>query len=55
MEVFSGLLLAVFEIPLVLETLVRALEVAHEDLFQVSPTLDFVGLKVFQPCLCQIG
>ena len=32
-----------------------ALEVLHEDLFQVRPTLDYVGWKVFQPCLRRIG
>ena len=47
---FSGLLLAVFKIPWVPRMLVHALEFSHEDLFQVRPTLDFVGRKVFQPC-----
>ena len=51
MEGFSGLLLAVFEIPWVPRMLVRALEVSHEDLFLVCPTLDSVGRKLFQPCL----
>ena len=55
MEGFSSLLSAVFEIPWVPRMLVRALEVSHEDLFQVYPTLDSVGQKVFQPCPCQIG
>ena len=49
-EGFSGLLLAVFEIPWGSRMLVRALEVSHEVLFQVRPTLDSVGRKVFQPC-----
>ena len=35
--------------------LVCALEVFHEDLFQVRPTLDSVGRKVFQPRSCRIG
>ena len=52
---FPRLLLAVFEIPWVPRTLVCALKVSHEDLFQVRPTLDFVGRKVFQPCSCRIG
>ena len=51
-EGFSGLLLAVFEIPWVPRMIVRALEVLHEDLFQVRPTLDSVMRKVFQPCSC---
>ena len=51
----SGLLSAVLEIPLVPRTLVHALEVFHEDLFQFPPTLDFVGRKVFQPCSRRIG
>ena len=33
----------------------RALEVPHEDLFQVCPTLDSVGRKVFQPRSHRIG
>ena len=47
---FSGLLSVVLEIPWVPRALVRALEVPHKDLFQVHPTLDSVGRKVFQPC-----
>ena len=47
---FSGLLSVVFEIPWVPRMLVHALKVPHEDLFQVCPTLDSVGQKVFQPC-----
>jgi hypothetical protein len=34
---------------------VCALEVSHEDLFQVRPTLDSIGQKVFQPRSCQIS
>ena len=52
---FPGLLSAVFEIPWVPEMRVCALEVSHEDLFHVLPTLDSVGRKVFQPCSCRIG
>ena len=54
-EGFSGLLLAVFEIPWVPRMLVHALEIPHEDLSQVCPTLDSVGWKVLQPCSCRIG
>ena len=54
-EGFSGLLSAVLEIPWVPMVLVHALEVPHEDLFLVRPTLDSVGRKVFQPCWCRIG
>ena len=43
----SGLLPIVLEIPWVPKMLIRALEVPHEDLFYVHPTLDFVGRKVF--------
>ena len=52
---FLILLSAVFEIPWVPRTRVCALEVSHEDLFQVRPTLDSVRRKVFQPHSCQIG
>ena len=55
MEGFSGLLSIVLEIPWVPMALVCALEVPHKDLFQVRPTLDYVGWKVFQPCPCRIG
>ena len=55
MEGFFGLLLIVFEIPWVPRMLVCALEVSYKDLFQVRPTLDSVGRKVFQPCSRQIG
>ena len=55
MEGFSGLLSVVFETPRVPRTLVRALEVPHEDLFQVCPTLDYVGRNVLQPCSRRIG
>ena len=54
-EGFSGLLLAILEVPWVPRALVHALEVPHEDLFQVRPTLDSVGWKVFQPCSRRIG
>ena len=54
-ECFSSLLSIVFEIPWVPMMLVHALEVPHEDLFQVHPTLDSVGRKVFQPCSYLIG
>ena len=53
-ECFSSLLSVVFEIPWVPRMLVCALEVLHEDLFQVRPTLDSVERKVFQPCSCRI-
>ena len=55
MKDFSGLLSVVLEIPWVPRALVRALEVPHEDLFQVRPTLDSVGRKVFQPRSRQNG
>ena len=55
MKGFSSLLSVVLEIPWVLRVFVRALEVPHEDLLQVHPTLDYVGQKVFQPCSHQIG
>ena len=35
--------------------LVRALDVSHEDLLQVRPTLDSIGRKLFQPRLRRIG
>ena len=52
---FSVLLSIVFEIPWVPRMLVHALEVSHEDLFHVRPTLDLVGRKVFQPRSHRIG
>ena len=52
---FLGLLSVVFEIPWVPWMRVCAQEVSHEDLFQVRPTLDFVGRKVFQPRSRRIG
>ena len=55
MKGFFGLLSVVLKIPWVPRVLVRALEVPHEDLFQVHPTLDSVGRKVFQPCSRRIG
>ena len=54
MKGFSRLLSLVFEILGVPKTCVCALKVPHEDLFQVHPTLDPVGRKVFQPCSCRI-
>ena len=48
----SNLLPAVLQIPWVPRMLVHALEVPHKDLFQVRPTLDSVGRKVFQPRSC---
>ena len=47
MKSFPRLLSTVFKIPWVPRMLVHALEFSHEDLFQVRPTLDFVGRKVF--------
>ena len=55
MKSFFGLLSVVLEIPWVPMALVCALEISHEDLFQVRPTLDSVGRKVFQPCSRRIG
>ena len=54
-EGFSGLLPIVLDVPWVFRALVCALEVSHEDLLQVRPTLDSIGQKVFQPGSCQIG
>ena len=54
-EGFSGLLPTVLEILWVPRALVHDLEVLHEDLFQVRPTLDSIGRKVFQPCSRRIG
>ena len=54
-EGLTSLLMAVLEVPWVPRALVCALEVPHEDLLQVRPTLDSVGRLVFQPCSCQIG
>ena len=34
---------------------VSALEVPHEDLFLVRPTLNVVGRKVLQPCSRRVG
>ena len=51
-EGFSSLLPIVLEVPWVSRVLVCALEVSHEDLLQVRPTLDSVGRKVFQPGSC---
>ena len=55
MKSFPGLLSMVFEIPQVLRMHVCAIEVSHKGLFQVRPTLDYVGQKVFQPCSHRIG
>ena len=49
-EGLIGLLTAVLEVPWVPRAFVRALEVSHEDLLQIHPTLDCVGRQVFQPC-----
>ena len=53
-EGFSGLLPIVLEVPWISRVLVCALEVSHEDLLQVRPTLDSIGRKVFQPGSCRI-
>ena len=42
-EGFIGLLAAVLEVPWVSRAFVHALEVAHEDLRQIYPTLDSIG------------
>ena len=55
MKGFFGLLSVVLEIPWVPRVLVCALEIPHKDLFQVRPTLDSVGWKVFQPRSRRIG
>ena len=55
MEGLTGLLMVVLEVPWVPRALVCALEVSHEDLLQVHPTLDSVGRKVFQPGSCRIS
>ena len=55
MEGLTGFLSIVFEVPWVHTVLVCALEVPHEDLFQIHPTLDSVGRWVFQPRSCRIG
>ena len=52
---FPRLLLVVFGILWVPRARVCALEVSHEDLFLVCPTLDSVGWKVFQPCSHRIS
>ena len=54
-EGLIGLLTAVLEVPWVPRAFVRALEVSHEDLLQIHPTLDHVGRQVFQPRPGQIG
>ena len=54
-ECFIGLLSIVLEVPWVPRALVCALEVPHEDLLYVRPTLDPIGRLVFQPCSCRIG
>ena len=43
MEGFIGLLAVVLEVPWVSRAFVRALEVAHEDLCKIHPTLNGVG------------
>ena len=40
---FIGLLAAVFEVPWVSRAFVHALEVTHEDLRQICPTLNSIG------------
>ena len=54
-EGFSSLLSIVLEVPWVPKALVCALEVPHEDLLQVRPTLNSVGRQVFQPYSCRIS
>ena len=46
-EGLTGLLAVVLEVPWVPRVFVRALEVSHEDLLKVRPTLDSVRRKVF--------
>ena len=55
MKGFSSLLSVVLEIPWVPRAVVHALEIPHKDPFQVHPTLNSVGRKVFQPCSRRIG
>ena len=55
MEGLTSLLTVVLEVPWVLRVLIHALEVSQKDLFQIRPTLDYVGQQVFQLCLCRIG
>ena len=40
---FIGLLAAVLEVPWVSRAFVRALEISHEDLSQIRPTLNSIG------------
>ena len=47
-----GLLLAPSEIPRVPRMHVRALEVSHENLDQISLVMDLVGRKMFEPGAC---
>ena len=54
-EGLTGLLAVVLEVPWVPRVFVHALEVSHEDLLQIHPTLDCVGRQVFQPCPGRIG
>ena len=42
-EGFIGLLTAVLEVPWVSRAFVRALEITHEDLSQIRPTLNSIG------------
>ena len=49
-----GLLLAPLEIPGVPRVHVRALEVFHENLDQISPVVDLVGRKMFEPGACRV-
>ena len=43
MEAFIGLLAAIVEVPWVSGAFVHALEVPHEDLYKIHPTLNGVG------------
>ena len=54
-EGLTSLLMVVLEVPWVPKALVCALEVSHNDLLQICPTLDYVGRQVFQPRSCRIG
>ena len=51
-EGLTSLLASVLEVPWVPRAFVHALEVSHEDLLQICPTLDCVGRQVFQPRSC---
>ena len=51
----SLLLLAAPKVPWVTKTLVRALEVPHEDFSEVRPVMDPVGWEVLKPGGGQVG